>query len=115
MTYTGYYGGDVGNLFDSSGNYLGSSYVDEWGNVYQSPGIMDYPNNLLAGWDDALSRAIGISNPGGVGLVPISNDIFGSGNYIDHIFGSPDINYLLGASSQGSIDNMLNGLGIGGF
>ncbi|MGD1711951.1 hypothetical protein [Dapis sp. BLCC M172] len=116
MTYPGYHGGDVGDLFDSMGNWLGSSFVNEWEGVYPSPGILDSPWAFPEGLD-AYDMALARSNPGGIGLVHDANDIFGPENFISSIFSETyRTDYLLNYyASQESIDNMLNVFGVSGY
>lgn len=105
------------NVEDIFGINVGSGYPEstgmyDWmGEVYGTPGIGDSPYAINDVYLEGLSNA----NPGGVGLVNQANDLLGYGNFISYIFPAYDTDYLLQASSQGSIDNMLSGMGIGGY
>ena len=117
MTYGyGYgYGDDLGGAYvDPMDNVIFNGIYDPWSEVYPSPGIADspyaFPNNLGA-YEVGLADA----NPGGVGLVNQANDLLGNGNFIGYLFPAYDTDSLLQASSQGSINNMLNGFGLGGY
>lgn len=108
------------NVEDIFGINVGSGYPEstgiyDWmGEVYGTPGIMQspyaFPNGL-----GAFEVGLADANPGGAGLVNQANEIWGYGNGISSLFPAYDTDQLLQASSQGSIDNMLNGMGLGGY